>query len=51
MVHLVRHQGSQVYALKQIKKEHYRNKNHMKAAWLFGRAVGNVVFPVTCALV
>ncbi|CAJ1328000.1 unnamed protein product [Effrenium voratum] len=31
VVHLVRHQGSQVYALKQIKKEHYRNKNHMKA--------------------
>ncbi|CAK9094048.1 unnamed protein product [Durusdinium trenchii] len=32
VVHLVRRQGTEeVYALKQIRKEHYRNKNRMKA--------------------
>lgn len=32
MVHLVQRRGTEeVYALKQIRKEHYRNKNRMKA--------------------
>ena len=32
VVHLVRRQGTEeVYALKQIRKDHFRNKNRMKA--------------------
>ena len=46
VVHLVRRQGTEeVYALKQIRKEHYRNKNRMKALWL------NVELPLSQSFV